>query len=174
MRFEKTTVNADVGETFKISVLINTDDYETNTIAAEIDYPSGIIEAVEIDSSKSVYEASAEEKISSGHISVTRYMNPGNSYQGQGEFFSITFKVLKAEEAQITFTDDSVLLDTNALEVSLDKTNMTVNPNSYSQVSGESNTSLYLLIGGAALLVVIMIAVFLITKRSKNQNDIQN
>src|SRR4051812_21269060 len=80
------------GETFTVSVRMNSGDEPVNSVQAVLSFPSDKLKAVSIDSSASSFGIKAEEKIGKGMIKIVR--GTIKPVSGDQLVSSITFKAV--------------------------------------------------------------------------------
>lgn len=112
LSFYPSSINANVGDTINVSVLVNTDSVTINNTEAVIDFPSDILQVISVPTSNSIFSMWIENpnfSNSAGTISFNGGVpNPGFTGAG-GKIMGITFKAKKSGTASLSFTSGSIL-----------------------------------------------------------------
>lgn len=171
--FETNSQTAKIGDTLEVSVLLNLQSTESNTITLDIEYDITTLEVQDLDTNNSVYDSSVEENYSGGHIHVTRFMSPGTSFQGKGEILKVRFKVLKSSQTDISFGDETLVLDTSTNKIEVTEKVLTLNSevrdNKASDVVNQTDKpNLFVIVLSAIFISVIVAALYFLFVRKRN------
>lgn len=168
-----------VGETFSTKIMIDSAGQDVSTVIVEFTYPSDILEFVEIDTTQSVFESNGEGDIETpGKIAFTRYTLSESYYNGTGSVATVTFRKIKDEEATLTFTDETALLNTNVTlpeDIIESKESVTVSPKPTSTSLTDridlSNNSTVLIIVGICLISFVVVIIYLVVRKKQVRTD---
>ncbi|MBU0975182.1 MAG: cohesin domain-containing protein [Patescibacteria group bacterium] len=170
LSFEPNTITAIGNEDVVITVYLDTNSTETNTITVDIDYDPKILEVTELDTQNSVFESSAEEDFGNGNILLTRFMSPGNLFKGKGELLKVKFRILQETASTVRFGDKTLVLDTSANSLDLSSGTLSINDevgNVTDIVIDKDNS--YLIILAVVFVVVILLVAYLLSRKRKGQ-----
>ncbi len=100
------------GETFTVNVYVNSSDTAMNAASGTVSFPWDKLQVVSISKSGSIFSLWAEEPSFSNSSGTVKFegivLNPG--YKGsQGKILSITFRARNIGQANLSFSDGSVL-----------------------------------------------------------------
>lgn len=180
--FSPSSLEANSGETFSIKIMINTAGTEVTAVACDFSYPQNLLEFVSLDSTNTVFEEVAEEKTdATGFIYITRFVSPGNTYEGTGEVITVNFKVLASGTATLSFLDSVAATDMETKDTIGSAQSATIELGAVTETRDtEEETSLidtilekvneYLIfIVGAGAVVVLIVVVLIVSKGSKKE-----
>ncbi len=111
LHFSPSTDNFNVGNIFKVSVLVDSENESINSAETVINFPKNLLEAVSVSKFKSIFSMWAEEPTFSnadGQISFVGGL-PTPGFTGiNGKVLEIVFKTKKAGNARLLFSSGAV------------------------------------------------------------------
>ena len=100
-----------VGDTFKVSILVDTQGVSINSIDTDIKYPSDLLDVVSVNKSGSILSMWIQEPTntaSNGSITFTGGLPTPGFTGASGKVLDITFKAKSAGVAKLSFLTSSV------------------------------------------------------------------
>ena len=112
MYFTQITPTIAVGQTLTVQVRVNTNGSSVNAVESDFTYPTSQLSFASIDTSASSFDIDATATGGSGSVSIARGSSSGaTGISGDLDVANITFNVLAAGAANLTFQNSSVALD---------------------------------------------------------------
>lgn len=103
--------NYPIGDTFIVSVNVDTDGTSINAVEGKISFNKDELEAVELSKDDSVLESWTVDPVYSNDDGTISFGGGMKSFTGDsGKIFSITFRALKNAESQVRFSTGAAIL----------------------------------------------------------------
>lgn len=116
--FDPDIYTASVGSSFTVKVMVDTGGEAVNALTTDFTYPVDKLEVLNIDSTNSTFGLTVEEVYSSGTVFISRGYTPeGGGFTGVGEVATIQFSALSLGQANLNFTTDAVVANTDSVDV---------------------------------------------------------
>lgn len=126
LKFDTTSVNTTVNDTFEIQVIVDAGTDEINSIDAYINYDSNLLQAQSV--AAGTFFPSIAQNLTTGKVYVAGYVDdPATSKSGTGTVATITFKALVDGSATLAyFCDTAVNESSKIVKNDIDATNVIV------------------------------------------------
>lgn len=130
--FSPSSITANVGDIVTVEVRENSGTSTVNAVQANILYPASILEYVSVDAATSPFNIQAQSTQTSGEILMARGVGGGATLTGDQHVTKVSFKVLQATTATLTYKTDTAVVssdtNTNVLVDSNSKGTATIKP----------------------------------------------
>ncbi len=126
LKFDTTTVNTTVNNTFQVQVIVDAASDQINSIDAYITYDSNVLQAQSV--AAGTFFPSIAQNLITGKVYVAGYVNdPATSKSGTGTVATITFKALATGTTTLAyFCDTSVNESSKIIKNDINATNVIV------------------------------------------------
>ncbi|MHB8107233.1 MAG: stalk domain-containing protein [Candidatus Cryosericum sp.] len=113
LRFDQRTGTCRIGQSFHVSVLVDTGGEVINAVEADLTFPASLLEVTSVDASSGSFLPIVVEKSynnTSGHIRIVGGVPTPGFTSGSGRVAGITFRARTAGLAKVSFDGTSKLM----------------------------------------------------------------
>jgi hypothetical protein len=115
MSFDKTTINASVGQSFQVTVAVDPDETKNYTVKLALDYPKDILQVTGFSFANSWTQLNQPGYDSIDNTSGKLIKTAGypGGFSSKTTFGTVTFKVIKSGNALVAVNSSTMVLDAN-------------------------------------------------------------